>query len=145
VVKKKTFLLVLFLSTLMFVLSVGSTQAQAAANVSFSIVPATKQVNVGDIFTMSIKVDASSNKVDAAQAFINFDSTYLRVVDSAGNETVTIENGELSRTIWPDILKNVVNNASGQIEYSAGKGTAGSSATTLFSMATIQWWRLLKG
>ncbi len=106
---------------------------------NFSIEPSTKNVQEGEVFTVNIKVDASSQPVDGAQTHVNFNPSYLRVVDASGNETNQIINGELYGAVWPDILVNTANNSIGQIDYAAGKGLSGSSANTSFILATIKF------
>ena len=113
--------------------------ASAQAGIDFKIDPATKTVDVGQVFTVGIKVDASSQLVDGAQAYLNFDRSYLRVVDADGNETDEIISGELYPSTWSDVLTNSANNGSGQIDYAAGKGTGGSAVATEFTLATIRF------
>jgi len=124
----------------MITLPVPVAQVQAApGSADFSIEPSAMNVLQGEVFTINIKVEANGQPVDGVQAYINFDPNYLRVVDTGGDETNQITNGELFDATWPDVLTNAANNSTGQIDYAAGKGIGGSSANTLFTLATIRF------
>lgn len=119
----------------------GQPANAVAGTVPFWLEPATTQVSPGEIFTVDIKVDASGQPTDTAEAWVKFDPGYLRVVDNAGNETGVIEDGELKIDgTWPQVLANAVDNTGGFVHYAAGRtGTEGSAANRLFTLATIRF------
>ena len=124
----------------MVITPVAVAQVQAApGSADFDIEPSAMNVLQGEVFTINIKVEANGQPVDGVQAYINFNPDHLRVVDVEGNETDQIINGELYNVAWPDVLTNAANNSTGQIDYAAGKGIGGSSANTLFTLATIRF------
>ena len=138
----RVFRSLVWLTLVVFVVTMPMSTAPVHAessDVSFSIDPSIANVQRGEVFTIHIKVDASAQSVDGAQTYINFDPNYLRVIDTSGNETDQIINGELYNTAWPDVLTNMVNNSTGQIDYAAGKGIGGSSSNTMFTLATIRF------
>ena len=106
----------------------------------FSLDPASTTLAVNDTVTISIKADASDQPVDTAQAVLNFDPNVLQVVDDNGNPATSIDSGPtLTSGTWRDQLLNSADNASGQIEFAAGKGSGGTDATTEFVLATIRF------
>lgn len=144
---------VIFRGLISSVLSIGLAAAVVSAapvqgavdGASFSIVPASTTVEQNQIFTVDIKVDARNQPLDGAQAYLDFDPNYLRVVDANGNETSQIISGELYSSTWPDVLTNTVKNSSGQISYAAGKGMSGSPANTLFTLASVRFKAITQG
>jgi hypothetical protein len=103
--------------------------------VSIAIEPSPKTASVGDIFTLDIKVSASSQPVDSVDSYLSFDRNYLRVVDASGNETSSIIPG----SALPVILQNSADNSHGRITYSAGKQLGGVSPSDDFVLATIRF------
>jgi len=101
--------------------------------VSISIKPVAKTVSVGQIFTLAIEIEAGSQSVDGAEAHLDFDREYLRVVDSEGKETDTIIGWEA----LPTELQNQADNSVGQIDYSAG--TFGTPPSGTFTLAMIRF------
>ncbi len=64
----------------------GAAPARAqTAVVDFSLLPAAQSVNVDQIFTVNITVDASVQAVDTVDAFVNFDPNFIKVCDASGN------------------------------------------------------------
>jgi len=105
----------------------------ADATVNIAISPTIKMVNPNDIFTVDIAVEAGAQPVDSAEAHINFDRNYLRVVDASGNET----NSIIAGSALPITLTNSADNAAGTIDYAAG--TFSEAPTGTFVLATIRF------
>ncbi len=113
----------------------GATGVRAAEPVvDIVLLPATVVgLNEGDTFSLTLEIQPNGQKVHAIDAYISFDPTYLEVVDAnAASPGVQIE---------PDLsgfdtrLQNSVNNAGGQIIYSAGSFT--NTPTTNTPLATV--------
>ncbi|MFC1974483.1 cohesin domain-containing protein [Chloroflexota bacterium] len=82
------------------------------------LVPTNETALAGEVFTFTIEVRPSGQKVSAVDACLNFDSEVLQVVDPVTGEAadnITPENSVFEATLY-----NVVNNSNGQITYSAG-------------------------
>jgi hypothetical protein len=80
-----------------------------AGNVLIVVEPMLRTVNMGETFTVTVQVQSGVQPIDGAQASLNFDPTRLRVKSITGNTT-----------IFPQILLNTYNNATGTIDYAAG-------------------------
>jgi TolB protein len=118
--------------------SAGVDELPSWANaqpVNIAISPYSKAVNVGDVFTLDVKVSAGSQLVDSVDSYLSFDRNYLRVVDASGNETNSIIPG----TTLPVVLQNNADNSQGRITYSAGKQLGGVSPSGDFVLATIHF------
>ncbi|MEO0074431.1 MAG: SMP-30/gluconolactonase/LRE family protein, partial [candidate division WOR-3 bacterium] len=74
--------------------------------------------STSEMFTLTLKVELPSSTADTVDAYIDFDPTYLEVVDALGNPATTIE---LNTAIFGSATVNSVNNALGQINFSASK------------------------
>jgi hypothetical protein len=55
------------------------TPTSTPAPVEFKIVPASRTVSVGDVFTMTVSVEAGVQLLDSTQAYVEFESAYLNV------------------------------------------------------------------
>ena len=118
--------------------SAGVDELPSWANaqpVNIAISPYSKAVNVGDVFTLDVKVSAGSQLVDSVDSYLSFDRNYLRVVDASGNETNSIIPG----TTLPVVLQNNADNSQGRITYSAGKQLGGVSPSGDFVLETIHF------
>ena len=102
---------------------------------TFYFSPSPKNAVVGDIFTVELRVDPAGVPVDGAQAYVNFDPTYLQVVDAAGNPVSSITPG----STFGQVVQNNVDNTAGQIDYAAGRQPGDPSVTTDFLLATIRF------
>ena len=112
----------------------------APVGVDLRMEPASTTVTPGAIFTLDIMVEASGDQpVDAAQAYLNFDSDLLQVVDAIGNTTSSTTPGPIFGSGWNDLLENSVDNNLGQINFAGGKGTGGTAAQTAFVLATVRF------
>lgn len=113
---------------------------QQSGSVTFSLQPSPASLAVGDTIAMSIMVDASTQQVDTAQAYLDFDPTSLQVVDSGGNTTSSVTPGSIFPNTWQDDnLENNVDNLNGHVAFAGGKGPGGSDANSLFQLAIIHF------
>jgi len=102
--------------------------------VTIAIDPASKAASVGEVFTLDIKIQAGSQPVDGAAAYIDFNPTYLVVVDASGNPATEIIPGSTLATI----MQNNVDNNQGKIDYAAGL-LVGATPSGGFTLATIRF------
>ena len=94
---------------------------------------AVSDVEVGDIVTLQVPLDADGVTFDTVGLKINFDQTLLQVVDAAGAPASQIEPGAL-----PFItLFNIASNTEGTIEF-VQYTTAGPIGGTFDTVATIR-------
>ncbi|MGC1375586.1 MAG: DNRLRE domain-containing protein [Anaerolineales bacterium] len=80
-----------------------------AGSVVLAIVPAATTVNIGQSFSLTVQVQAGSQQVDGAAAYLNFDPAYLQVVSMSSGTTL------------PVVIQNSYDNTAGRIDYAAGK------------------------
>jgi hypothetical protein len=104
------------------VMSMTSVLASPAVNMT--IVPASYNAVVNQIFTVTIQL-SGPDSVRGASAYVNFDKTKLQV------QSIT------PGTALDTVLQNEYDNVAGAINYSAGKLT-GTMPTGTFTLATIQ-------
>jgi hypothetical protein len=120
-------------------IEVGAPQAawnmDGTGSVSIGLVPTSTVVAAGHIFTLPIQIMAGAQPVDGAEAHLDFDPEYLRVVDSDGTEAGTITP---VTTRFDTVLQNQVNNAAGSIDYAAGVLT-GDPPTGTFTLGSIRF------
>jgi len=83
----------------------------ADGEVVIAIRPESTQVDVDEISTLDIKIEAGGQQVDGASAHLDFDPAFLEVVDESGNPTTQVIPG----TTLEDVFINMVNNSEGQI------------------------------
>jgi predicted GH43/DUF377 family glycosyl hydrolase len=93
--------------------------------VSILVQPASRTVQVGESFTLSVVIDSGAQQVDGAEAHLNFDVDAVRIDQITGN-TAT----------FPFELQNAFSNTAGTLDYSAGTIANFPSGTT--TLATIQ-------
>jgi hypothetical protein len=98
-----------------------------AGTVNIRISPAATTVPVGNTFNIDLMVDAGSQSVDAVDAFLDFNPTYLQVIGITPDLTAL-----------PTLLANSFDNTLGRIAYSAGK-LVGGPVTGTFRVASIQF------
>lgn len=88
-----------------------------------ALAPSSAAVRVGDVFTVTVVVQANAQPLDAAAAFLDFDPAVLQVV--------TVAPG----TALPVVIDNHFDNQLGQVDFAAG--TLSGSASGAFTLATI--------
>jgi hypothetical protein len=121
----------------------GSSPAQAGS-VPMFLAPASLSVTQGEIFNLSIMVDPSSQPIDAAQVYLDFDPAVLQVVDSNGGLATSVTLGPLlgNGGGWKQVLLNEVDNAAGRLGVAGGKGLparGGMDASAEFVLATVRF------
>lgn len=109
----------------------------AAPGADFALAPAAQTVNVGDVFSVTIRVNASAQAVDTVQVGVNFDPAVVRIVNASGavlteTDDKAINSGVITLTdaadaSFPDRLSQQVNNTTGQITFALGIGFGGGS------------------
>ncbi len=106
-----------------------------AGEVNISLQPSTEHVGVGEVFDLIIQAEAGDQPVSGISAFIDFDPTYLEVLDAdTGTGGIQITPGSTLTTV----LLNEADNSMGTIDYSAGK-LGGPFPTGTFTVATVQF------
>ena len=113
--------------------------AVAAGDVLLAIQPSYSCVTQGDVIAVDLEVWAGANWVDAAIAYIDFDPTYLQVVDESGNPTTRVS---ADRTVFPTVLSNTVDLEAGHITYCSATYVADPSVVGDFRIARI-WFRAM--
>jgi len=108
----------------LYTLTLAEATAPATGPVILAITPVTTTIGVGRTFTASVFVEAFTQTVDGAAAYLNFDPAYLQVV------TMTAE------ATFPYILQNEFDNTTGEINFAAGNLTPPHPSGT-FALVTI--------
>ena len=106
---------------------------ERAEGVPMLIEPATGDVWLGEVFTVSIKINAGSQPVAGAVANVGYDPGLLRVVDADGHETDRITAG----SALLQVMANAADNSLGRITYQAGIELGGSPAMGDLVLALI--------
>ncbi|MDP5172876.1 MAG: malectin domain-containing carbohydrate-binding protein, partial [Bacteroidia bacterium] len=98
----------------------------ASGQVAISIDPASPSVNVGDAFSVVIKVSTGAQQLDGVSTFLDFDPTLINVVSVTPSATTT--------SAFPNVLPSPFNpgtiyfdNTIGQIAYGAGTLSVGAA------------------
>jgi len=115
-------------------MGVPTQRVQRVGGASLGLHPPSTSVQVDDIFTMDIVADAGVGSADTVDAYLDFDPTYLEVVDESGALATSIE---LNTDVFPSATFNTVDNATGQINFSATRFD--SSLSGSFTTATIRF------
>lgn len=106
--------------------------------VSLSLQPASRTIPVGGVFTLDVRLDAGTAVFESVSLDIRFDPTLLTVVDTAGNPTGQIQQGNLNGQGNTFVVSNAVDNNAGAISYT--EGYAGRTQTGgTFTIATIRF------
>ncbi len=112
--------------------STPTVSGTRSAGAGIAVLPASQRVEVGQVLSVTVQVEASGTPVDGAAAFLNFDPTKLQVVDTAGTPTTSVYAcGPMDPP-----LHNSAGNTSGRIGYSAGK-LSGSPPDGTFCLAQV--------
>ena len=96
---------------------------QAEEDVAFRVEPSTQTVSVGDTFTATLYVDAGTQSLDSAQAYLDFMPAHLNVLSMTGDGTLETE-----------LLSNF-NNTLGELGYAAATFASAQSGT--FALVTV--------
>lgn len=116
--------------------SPASEPNDAAVNLSFQ--PASRTVNVGDIFPLEVRLDAGTASFDTVSLDIRFDPSTLVVVDTSGNPVSMVERGNLSSQGNTFVADNAVDNATGKITYTEGY-SGRTQMGGLFNVAALRF------
>ena len=96
-----------------------------STGVTLAITPSTRSVTVGQDFNLVVELQAGTQSVDGAAAYLNFNPTYLKVVSITPGSTLT------------SVLQNSYDNTLGQVNFAAGVLSNFPSGT--FTLATISF------
>ena len=94
------------------------------------ISPSVSTVAAGQDFDVVLQVQAGTQLVDGAAAYLNFDPTYLQVITTTPGSTL------------PDVILNDFNNSTGELNFAAGK-LSGDKPTGTFTLATVTFHALV--
>ena len=117
----------------------------ASPGADFSLVPANQTVSVGQVFTIDIGVDAGIQELDTVEAHVNFDPTYLQVVDEddnllAGVTDGAIVPGSITTIVLTTGLLNRIDNGSGHAVIAYGiSPVEGTLVNEVFVLGTIRF------
>ncbi len=95
----------------------GPLLMEGMGDVMLEIAPAVSTVLKEQIFTVDVQVVAGDQRVDGVEMYLDFDPLYLQVVDAGGSPAGTIDPG----TALNILIRNMVNNANGTIDFVCGK------------------------
>lgn len=111
------------------------TPPQNCATLSFN--PTTvSNAQVGDTATLQVLLDTDNVTFDSAGFRINFDPTFLQVVDGQGNPASQIEPGDLPGFFT---AVNTANNSNGTIEFAQALTGGQTQTGGSFTVATIRF------
>jgi len=110
-------------------------ESPPSGTVTIGLRPASVAKIPGTTFIMEIVIDATSQEIDSAQAHLDFDPSYLTVVDEDAQPACEIIPG----TALPMVMQNVADNKLGQISYAAGHLVPGTMLQRPFVLATIRF------
>jgi hypothetical protein len=96
--------------------------------------PSVSEVEVGDIFSVVVEVQAGTNEVNGAEVHLDFDPTLLAVTDLIPGTTLSVPVGANPLTF---------DNNTGTVGYSAG--LFGTTVTGTFDLLTIEFEALSAG
>jgi len=94
----------------------GAQTRSSEARLSLS--PAEGTAEAGAIFTVDILFDTGTGTADTVDAYLNFDPTFLQVVDSSGQPVKSIE---LNTEMFSWAVINDVDNGTGRINFSVSE------------------------
>ena len=99
-----------------------------AAVVDIAVVPSSKTVQMGDTFTLDIYVYPNGQQVDAVDADMTFNPTYLEVLSITGDTSG-----------FPIELYSAFDNSAGTLTHSRGAGFAQTPPSTTFRLCSIEF------
>ena len=132
------------LSAVLVMGSLIGARTIASSGVDFTLVPASQAVSVGQVFTIDIDVDAGSQELDTVEAHVNFDPTYLQVVDEDDNLLTGVTDGaivpgSITTTELTTGLLNRIDNGSGHAGIACGIPPGGEPVNEVFTLGTIRF------
>jgi hypothetical protein len=90
-------------------------------------VPSSAIVAPGDVVGIDVVLETGDQPVDGADIYLDFDPTYLTVVDQTGSPVTAISPDP----VFPQLIQNSVDNTLGHINYSAGALTGPRPSGTI--------------
>ena len=111
----------------------ASPLQQGCATMTFIPITVLDDVERGDVVILQVHLDADGVTFDVAGFLINFDQTFLQVVDVAGDPASQVEEGDLPGINWV----NTALNAAGTIDFA--QAIVGGQAGGTFTVATIHF------
>ncbi len=115
-----------------------ATSDQPSSTVNLVFDPSSQIVDVGEMFSLSLTVDAASQPLNNVELYLDFDPAVLQVVDANGNPTSAIEP-DLSTL--ETLLYSSVDNTGGHIRYDAGR-LGGTPPQGRFQVAVARFVRI---
>ena len=100
--------------------------------VFLSLDPRAVAASVDEVFAVDIIAESATQSFDAVEAYVDFDPTYLRCVDAAGNPVTAITPGEPTM-----IQQNTVDPAAGEVSYAARVPLGSAPITGRVCVATM--------
>jgi len=97
--------------------------------VNVELNPTVSSVTKDQVFSVEVRIAAGSQVVDGAAAYLDFDKTYLQVVDAGGNPSTSIESGG----VFEIVFQNSADNATGRVGFAAGTLGAPPSGTLVLA------------
>jgi hypothetical protein len=116
----------LLLSVLIALMTLMPSAATAEGTVIMRLIPSAESLSAGSTFDVNIQIEAGSQEVAGADAFVNFDPLYLAAI------TITPDKSKLG-----SVANNSIDNENGHADYSALKTIIQPDATGTFNIATI--------
>lgn len=112
-----------------------AAQETVTNSVDLGIWPPVYIAEAGEVFALLVQAYAGEQGVDGVSLYLDFNPTYLQVVDATGNPTDQIEG----QPLLPNVLYNYADNALGQIEFHAGRELGGVPPSGTFPVALIRF------
>jgi hypothetical protein len=109
-------------------------RASMAQTVLLDLNPPSSAVSTDQVFAVDVRIIAGMQPVDGAEIHLDFDPTYLQVVDGVGDPASVVDGGS---ALEVQIL-NSVDNVAGEIDYAAGSFSPSPPSDT-FVLATIRF------
>ena len=88
------------------------------------ITPASSTINIGQSFTVNVRVDMQSGSCNAAEVHLNFDPAFLRITNITRPSSATFSSESISLPAAPYTTVN----AAGHLEYAAGIPSGSTAA-----------------
>lgn len=100
----------------------------AADEVVLAVVPPTRTVETGQIFTITLEVQAGTQSVNGASAYVNFDPAVLQAITTTAGSALSAP------------LQNDIDNTAGEIDYARGSFcTSPNCPTGTFKLGDVRF------
>ena len=101
---------------------INKSLAQEPGQISLKILPSSTSVYIDQSFTIRVEVDSGSTNINSVRTFLNFDTNYLQV------------KGIIPGNTFNNITLNTINNAIGQVDFTANSSSSVSGRYTVFDL-----------